>query len=354
MSGEDPWSSSNTYGPAYNLLAVFFALHSLLPKVIFVFSWQVSSWYLVYQLARRETTLPWLTFWLAALPFNPLFWSFGVVYGSVDSLVAALCLTALALHQYDRRYVAAVVLAVAVMLKVYPVVFAPFMALEGRRINWRFLATVGLLIAAGFALSFLVWGESAFHSISHNSGRVSKMLSIFRFLRGDAVPWVDDVDYLSLPSMAIGGGLILALAWKWRLPAVSGALAGILVTLLLYKVGHQQFFLVVPLIASLWYAHRLPHSDRLLSGALVVCLTWTAFMGALYLVTHFYARKEVAGEFVGVGIGLAGQWDYLRDWVGLPTFVILLAMLAAVMRYEHRASWMHTTYPDCPRASIGK
>ncbi len=171
------------------------------------------------------------------------------------------------------------------------------------------------------------------------------MLSIFRFLRGDAVPWIDDVDHLSLPAMAIGGGLIFALAWKWRLPVVSGALAGILVTLLLYKVGHQQFFLVVPLVAGLWYAHRLPHSDRLLSGALVVCLAWTAFMGALYLVTHYYAREEVAGEFVKVGVGLAGQWGFLRDWVGLPTFVILLAMLAAVMRYESRSSAKH-----CPNS----
>ena len=110
-----------------------------------------------------------------------------------------------------------------------------------------------------------------------------------------------DVDHLSLPALAIGGGLIFALVWKWRLPVVSGALAGILVTLLLYKEGHQQFFLVVPLVAGLCYARRQPHNDRLLSGALVVCLTWTAFMGALYLVTHFFARKEVAGEFVRVG-----------------------------------------------------
>lgn len=354
LSGGDPWSSSNTYGPAYNLLAAFFTVHSLLPKVIFVFSWQVSSWYLVCQLTSREITLPWLIFWLAALPFNPLFWSFGVVYGSVDSLVVALCLAALALHQNDRRSVAAVVLAVAVMLKVYPVVFAPFMALDGRRIEWRFLTIFAALVVASLALSFLVWGDSTFHSIAYNSGRGSKMLSIFRFLRGDAVPWVDDVDYLSLPAMAIGGGLIFALAWKWRLPVVSGSLAGILVTLLLYKVGHQQFFLVVPLVAGLWYALRLPHSDMLLSGALVVCLTWTAFMGALYLVTHYYARKEVAGEFVRMGVGLAGEWGFLRDWVGLPTFVILLATLILVMRYELRSPRTRTTGPGCPSDSVGK
>ena len=338
MSGSDPWSvvAGNAYGPAYNLLAGLFALHPLLPKVVFVLSWQVSSWYLIHQLARRGVSLPWMVFWLAALPFNPLFWSFGVIYGSVDSLVAALCLIALAYHQADRRSVAAIVLALAALMKIYPIVFAPFMALDGRRVNWRFLATVGALVATGFALSFLIWGESAFHSIIFNSNRGSKMLSIFRFLRGDAVPWVDDVDHLSLPVMTLGGGLVFALVWKWRLPVVSGALAGIIATLLLYKLGHQQFFLVVPLVAGLWYARRLPRNDRLLSGALVVCMGWVAFMGALYIVTHYYVRMEVAGEFVRIGVGLAGEWGFLRDWVGLPTFVILLATLAAVMRYERR------------------
>lgn len=336
LSGGDPWSTSNTYGPAYNLLAGPFALHPMLPKLIFVFSWQISSWYLMYQLTRRGVALRWLIFWFAALPFNPLFWSFGVVYGSVDSLVAALCLAALALRQADRHSVAAIMLALVVLMKIYPIVFAPFLALEGRRVNWQFLTTFVILVAVGLTLSLLIWGESTFHSITYNSDRQSKMLSIFRFLRGGAVPWVDDADHLSLPSMVIGGGLIFALAWKWRLPVVSGALAGILVTLLLYKVGHQQFFLVVPLVAGLWYAYRLPHSDKLLSGAFVLCLIWTAFMGALYLATHYYAREEVAGEFVRVGVGLAGQWGFLRDFVGLPTFVILLAILAAVMRYEYR------------------
>ena len=336
LSGGDPWSTSNTYGPAYNLLAIPFALHPLLPKLIFVFAWQASSWYLVHRLARQGVSLPWLIFWLAALPFNPLFWSFGVAYGSVDSLVAALCLSALAWRQAGRNLAAAFVLALAVLLKVYPIVFAPFLALDGRRINWPFLTTFVALMAFVLALSFLVWGESTFHSITHNSGRGSKILSIFRFLRGDASPLKvaggGDLDHLSLPAMAVGGGLIFILAWKWRLPHVSGALAGILVTLTFYKVGHQQFFLVVPLVAGLWYLYRSPHCDRFLSSAMVMCLGWLAFVSALYLMT------QVHNYFI-IGIGpsaMGGRWAFLREWVGLPTFVILLSTLISLMRYERR------------------
>ena len=332
LAGGDPWSTSNTYGPAYNMLAGPFGLHPILPKVIFVFAWQVSSWYLVHQLVRRGIDLPWLIFWFTALPFNPIFWTFGVVYGSVDSLVAALCLSALAWRQAERHSAAAFALALAVLLKIYPIVFAPFLALDGRKINWRFLTTFVVLMVAGLALSFLVWGESTFHSITYNSGRGSKILSIFRFLRGDASPlkgWVENVDHLSLPAMAFGGGLVLALAWKWRLPPVSGALAGILVTLLLYKVGHQQFFLVIPLAVGLWYSHRRPYCDRFLSIAMVTCLVWLAFVSVLYLLTHTY------NYYTGAGVtGMAGRWAYLRDWVGLPSFVILVSMLATLLRYE--------------------
>ncbi len=261
FAGDDPWSTDNTYGPAHNLFSIPYALHPMLPKVLFVAAWQVSSWYVLHRLARRGVTLPWLMFWLAALPLNPLFWTFPVVYGQSDALVAALCLVSLACRQADRNSVAAAALAFAVLMKVYPIVFAPFLALDGRRVNLRFLTAFVAVTAFGLALSLLLWGESTFHAVTYNSGRGSAILSIFRFLKGDASPiqaWTDDVDYLSIPAMALGGGLVFALAWKWRIPHVSGALAGILVTLVFWRVGFHQYFLVVPLAAGLLHAPPPP------------------------------------------------------------------------------------------------
>ena len=346
-SGGDPWArnkpwGNNDYGPVYNLLAGLYALHPLLPKVVFVLTWQLSSWYLVRRIVVRGVSLPWLLFWLAALPFNPLFWSFGVVYGSVDGLVATLCLAALASRQADRPVLAAFLLAIAVLMKIYPVVFAPFIALEGRRVNWTFVSSYVVLMSVGLILSFLAWGESTFHSVTFGTDRHSSLLSIFRFLRGDASPlknWVDNLDHLSIPALAVGGSLVFGLSWKWRLPVAAGAFAAILVTLLLYKAGHHQYFLVVPLAAGLWYAHRMPRGDRMLSVSLVACIVWLGFMGALYLVTHYYERMEVDGQMVRIGLGLQGRWHFLQDWIGLPTFVLMLATLVALMRYErHRVS----------------
>ena len=88
------------------------------------------------------------------------------------------------------------------------------------------------------------------------------------------------------------------------MPPVSGALAGILITLLLYKVGHPQFFLVVPLAAGLWFAIRRPYGARLLSCALVTSLGWIAAVSALYLLTRVHGLID--GGFSGAFIGPMG------------------------------------------------
>ena len=101
-----------------------------------------------------------------------------------------------------------------------------------------------------------------------------------------------------------------------------------------YKVGYHQYFLVVPLMAGLWYAHRLPVCDWFLSSTMVACLGWIAFVSALYLLTHAY------NYFTGSGVtaGMEGKWAFMSEWAGLPTFVILLLTLIALMRYEQRRS----------------
>ena len=61
-----------------------------MPKAIFVCAWIACCWYLINKLMNRNIGLPWLAFWLVALPFNPLYWIFTVTYGTFDALVAGL------------------------------------------------------------------------------------------------------------------------------------------------------------------------------------------------------------------------------------------------------------------------
>ena len=270
-----------------------------------------------------------------ALPFNPLFWIAVVVYGAVDALVGTCCILALAVLQTDRRATAGVMLGLAALLKFYPIVMAPFMAIHGRRIDIRFATGLVVTLATGFTLSFLAWGSSTLNPLVRATRRSSTM-SIFSFLSGDASPllgWTGNVDHLSVPAMALLGGIILILSWRWRLAPEAGAFLGVLAALSLYTRGAIQYSIVVPFLSAYWYARCRPSVRRNtpLVAALVACLAWLAFLAVLYELTRP----------IDVSYGMLGEWEFLRDWAGLLTFSTMVSLIATVMWYERREA--HST-----------
>ena len=221
-------------------------------------------------------------------------------------------------------------LASAVLLKIYPLVLLPFLVLDNRRMNWKLLITALLAIIVGIGLSVALWGEAAGEPLRHGLNRTPENLSIFRYLQGSASPFYDwpiAFHNLSFPAMALAGGMVFVLAQKWRVPAVSGVFAGLMVTLALYKLGNIQYFLVIPFVAGYWFTLRSPQQDWRLSSSLIAIVGLLAGMAVLYEVT----RLLVPGE-----LGFGGYWSFLRDWVGLPTFGVFAACLVALLRYERR------------------
>ena len=339
LRGADPWAGTNSYGPAYNVLAGAFAFHPLLPKVIFVLGWLSCCSYLLRKLANSGVSIPGLVVWSIALPFNPFFWIAVVVYGAVDALVGACCILALAVLHTDRRAMAGVMLGLAALLKFYPIVMAPFIAIHGRRIDIRFTTGLVVTLATGFTLSFLAWGSSTLNPLVRATRRPSTM-SIFSFLSGDASPllgWTGNVDHLSVSAMALLGGIILILSWRWRLAPEVGAFLGVLAVLSLYTRGAMQYSIVVPFLSAYWYARCRPSVRRNtpLVAALVACLAWLACFAVLYELT-----RPIDGRF-----GMVGEWEFLRDWVGLLTFSTMVSLIATVMWYERREAQRSGAHP---------
>ena len=331
LSGADPWTTHNSYGPVYNLLAGAFAFHPLLPKVIFVLGWLSCCSYLLRKLANSGVGISGLAVWSTALPLNPLFWIFVVVYGVFDAIVGSFCILAFALLQMRRSTAAGVMLGLAVLLKFYPIVMAPFIAIHGRRFDVRFATGLVVTLATGFTLSVLTWGSSTFDPIVAATSHESDTMSVFRFLKGDAWPflrWTGNVDHVSLPVMALTGGILLVLSWRWRLPPETGALVGVLVTLALYPAGGIQYFIVVPFLSAYWYARHHPSArcDASLVAALAACLVWLAFVAVLYELT-----TPIGGRW-----GMYGEWMFLRDWVSLPTFATVVSLIVTLMRHGRR------------------
>jgi hypothetical protein len=327
--GEDPWYLEpgywglyppNAYGPLFNLLAFLAEFNPLAPKLLFATAYIAFAVALVKGLAedddRPRSGLA--VAGLMALAWGPYAWIEVAIRGHFDVLVGLAVVSAVHARRRERDLPCALALAAGTLLKFFPVVLLPFLALDRGRIRGRLLACSVGLIALGMTLSWLVWGSSTFRPLGFAAGRSSSGLSIFRFLRGRFSPLPDPgLDWLAGPALA----LALLGAWWWsrsrRAEPTTTTVLAVLTTLLLYRNGFPQYQMVLLMVASDWVAHdwsRLRHR-----GALVAAL-----VGYFVWLSAF----EVAYVLVGDG----SSW--LEEVVGLPTFVLGCALAVAVMRSE--------------------
>ena len=340
LRGGDPWwimpgkgVPLNAYGPLFNVLTAPASLNPLAPKLLFAFAYLATVAWLVKGVGARRGAvgLPWpaVVAWLV----NPFPWVEIAYFGHWDILVAVACVAAVHARARGRDVVSGLGLAAGILLKYIPVVIAPFLVVGGRRLRWRLLLTAALATAAGLALSWIVWGPSTFRPLAYGASRPSTLLSVFRYLRGAYSPLrlvsaTPDADALATPCLVLAG--LAAFAWCWwrRVgPAASSTMA-VLTTLLFYRVGFPQYQILLLLLASYWLvAERRPRRDPFLATALGLYFGWLA------LFDVFYAS-------VGGVLHPGDRFAWVEDVVGLPTFLLGVALLVAIARDagRHRSS----------------
>ncbi|AMV39968.1 hypothetical protein [Planctomyces sp. SH-PL62] len=253
-----------------------------------------------------------LAVWFA----NPFAWVEIALFGHFDVLVALSCIAAAEARLGGRRWASVGWLTSGVLLKFFPGVLAPFLALDRGRIRWRYLAATAGLALGGMAFACGVWGTSALRPIGLAVRRESAYLSIFSFLRGPHSPIGRDTLFFS-PDEYAGPVLLFALyqAWSWTRrtgfdPLASCVLA-VTTTLALYKVGFPQYYMVLFLLGPYWFVRDRAKLVRRgpLAAAYLACFGWIAWFDVRI------ARETLSG---------------LTNWVGLPTFALMLALLASV------------------------
>jgi len=201
--------------------------------------------------------------------------------------------------------------------------------LAGTGVSTRFYHILGLRSFRLRELSglgaWMLWGDSITAPFTLASERPSTLLSIFRFLRGEYSPlpwtWRQATDTMSVPCIAIGGGLLFAAHLYRRFPLAEAAVLATSVTLALYKVGHQQFFILLYLLTLYWWTDHA-HLRKSTIAALLV----------------FYAFLNTYS--VGMmGLGkYNGEWSIVKELVGLPFFLLLTWLFWSVYR-EARGGW---------------
>ena len=294
VDGVNPWSTSlagqgdlNAYGPAHLLLAGPYLIDSLLPKVIFALVLVAVAWACSFSPTGRKdpTSMPQRSVLFTFTVLSPYALITVCDYAFNDilpaSLMAGALLVAIRFRSSLWRLLAGAMLAIGCMVKIYPVIVLPFLALRDRRIDWALLQGFIGTLFIGFGAAYLRWGAAIWTPFQFAAERNSKQLSIFNFLRVIGF----NIDHLSLYAMALGLLAWLAYCVARRVDTLNTTVVGFAIVLSLFKVGHQQFFLffflIAPFAIRTWYGQF----EQALAGRLVgLYLLWLAYLCWFQLV----------------------------------------------------------------------
>ena len=315
----------NAYAPNYNALAIFSAINPLVPRLIFCIFWIAASLYLIKLLCQRypenySILLASILFLLA----NPFLWISVSMQAYFDILPATFCLTAVAFRVRRNFALAGLFLGIGVLLKYYPIVLLPILMIDNRRVRIIPAITCIGLTLLGFLISFFIWGTSTFNPLLFASGRHSKILSIFYFLRSRFSPFhlfvtQPNLDAYSNYILIVGWLLVLFYIWKRRTEVSLASVICIMTVFVLYKVGHFQFYTSIFLLVPFWYASsNLPESRK--QKILVPIAMYLYWIMTLHL-TYYLFR----------GIG-PWPWSLFREIAGLPNLLLSLWSIVTAIR----------------------
>jgi hypothetical protein len=327
-NGEDPWSGSNTYGPVHNLLAFLAEPSRLGPKLFLVVAFLAVNFLLLCALLRTRPTASPLLAYAAIVPLNFAVISVVASFGLNDALVAAFLGLAVLARFRGRLLLAGAFVGLAILLKYYPALLVPFLCLDGRRLNLKPLLAAIATTAVGIALSFVVWGDGVVASLTMGVSREPKLLSVLYALEqhpelGGRSAVVDFLVRANTIFVLLGVALCVVLVFWLRLSWIEGAAIGTLVYLLIYKVGHPQFFipwlflLVGLLILGTARSRYLAYC----------CLPYVLF------ISVFQVGYEVLTDgYREIGAGVRANVGFVAFTLGVATIVFFLATMSRPAR----------------------
>ena len=323
LAGGNPWDYiSNAYGPLHNSMAFVYDIHHKLPRLLFSSLSVIGSIFLIKKVngSALNENVKEKSFYL--LLYNPIVWLMFVINGCNDGLVGSLFLFGVVLYDKEKYVLSALLLSLAILYKYIPLFIIPILCINSRKINFKFTLSTIAFLGIGFGTSFYLWGAKFLDPILFNASRESKILSIFRYLRGDysflKLFGIDNVDHLSI-YFVIGSVIlifIVQLVYRWHW--IVSLIVTMLSIHLFYLVGHFQFYISIYFLLF-FYLYKFGRS-----------------IGAYELKRIFLSLYWIAATTVLYGIteGLYGRFVFIREFIGLPHFIILLLTLISIVSME--------------------
>lgn len=333
------WQKSNAYIKTGNNYGVFFNFFSylmvlpklfgkndfyftLIPKIIFVYMYMFSS-YLIWQesfcLNKKESTGVFVFLFL-----NPLVFIFGVSYGSNDCFLAGLTVLSIIFYEQKKINLSAILFAISVSFKFYPLFLVPFFIVSERKINSSFLIFFSSTLALVYVLGYFLWGHSVLFPFFNIESRASKIFSIFRFFRGEFVQ--KNFDDYSLYCVAASFFITFFIYYKYNSPKIISASLCYSNILLFFKVGHHQFYFLLILLMGLCFVtyHESFKKDKNLLFAAAFFWIWIFVFVALYPITGRYS----------------GVYYQIREFVGAGTFIVHVIFNVFLLKHLIKLGYM--------------
>jgi hypothetical protein len=322
LNGNNLPDYDNAYGIIHYLFSPLILISKQFPKLVYVLLYLIASFLLIkeikYFLNKKILILIYVILFL-----NPIFWIFGVLYGSNDLFVSSVLVISLIMYRNQHYLRSVFFLFLGVCYKFTPIILLPYLILNSKKNNFRYLFIFGLIISFLYGIGYLVWEESIFNPFLFGSNRSSKMFSIFAFIGSNIAPLsflnIYNLDFLSLYLIAISLLLLFCLYIIYKLDRYLVILLSFSFLLLFYKVGHHQFYisLLLLMIYILPY-HKI--NIRRNKFLLISIFTFWIWIFSATLIYHF-------------SDGYSGSFLFFRDIMGLPSFIIHFTMNVLLFKF---------------------
>jgi len=278
------------------------------------------NYLLVSELLRVSPPRLSIVAYLLFLPLNFLVISVVFSFGLNDGLVASLVGLAILLRLRRWLVVCGVVLGIAVLLKYYPALLIPFFFLDDRRFSLRGLVASALTVVTGLLVAAALWGTGFASALTTGAVRGPKLLSVLSALERSGLSSsfsgvFEILVRINALAVLLAVTLTLIAVYLTRLTWIEGSALVALIYLLIYKVGHQQFYLT-------WI--------MILIGLLIVNTRRSAWMAysaipAVVLLSAFQFGYEIlTDEYRQIG-------GVVRDNVGFAAFLIGWLTVASML-----------------------
>jgi len=245
--------------------------------------------------------------------------------GYFDCLVAFSCVAAVHARVKSKDVLSGIFIASGILLKSMPIVILPFLAFDEQRLRLRLFISCIVCVVLGLLASILVWGTSTFTPLIFAATRPPNR-SLYELLGSIHSPlrwfWESPhVEWLEKPLMLTA----LTILFVWCMisrpgPALAATLA-VLVTLLFYRVGFNNYQIVLFYLVAYWAVSEWEQLRKNL--ALVKLLA--SYFGLLAMVDLAY--------WLGFG-----YIYYSTMVVTLFKFLIGCALVAALVQFSSRGS----------------